>query len=326
MEFVDTANKFLRNFIKSLKAGNTTELYKYAFGSTQFPIWFTIQSLYSIYIVHRSYLGKKRTNVMKAVNIFVQFIESAAMTFAPRELLSVILSKQSPIRHNPQSIYIFLIIFILMNLSPYDIVYKIINAFYYFVGFLQGFNQVRLYTLILRTMKYLEPVQLVPIAVAFTVGDIFIECFMRMVFNATLTPMSNGSLMLETSILLVSFWFLTNRNDFTDSIGIYPRIPATLTLGVVLGGLNAFALISAIFDKYQADKKKKARRQRKHRSNKKKAAAKESPVPNKEEEKNEQKEEVPNTEHNGETEVENEEIMPKETEEEDPKEQNENNE
>lgn len=130
-----------------------------------------------------------------------------------------------------------------MTFSPYDIIYRFINVIYYFIGFLQGFNQTRLFTLLLRSKSTLEPQFLVPIALFFTISDQVIESIFRLIFRADATQMSSFGTIIRTSIFSGLYWLSTNNNMFTKYIGIYQKISATLTFAVVLGASNALAII-----------------------------------------------------------------------------------
>ena len=218
--------------------GGYKAIYIPIFGTPQFPVWFVVQATWACYVVHRSCLRKPKGFFMWIRQAILAF----AMTFAPREIMALVLRKQSPIAHNPISVGIFAAIFVVLTLCPYNIAYKILSFLYPVIGFLQGYNQTRLFTLCLRSLKGFANVQTVPIALGFTVSDQIIEFMLRPLFSGVETKMSNPGTIFTTCVSATVFWLGTHENQFTESIGLYPiQIPA-LVLGLILGISNAISI------------------------------------------------------------------------------------
>ena len=216
------------------------DVYKPIFGSPQFPFWFGVQAMWACYVVHRSCRLKPRG----VLNWIKKLILAFAVTFAPRELMAMVMRKASPIAHNPVSVGVFGAIFFVVSLCPYDVAYKVINFCYPVLGLLQGYNQTRLFTLILRAKLNLNNVQLVPLAIGFAVLDQVIEFFFRPLFGGVETNMSSPKSIFMTGISMLVFWLGTHENPYTSTIGIYPIQVSALVLGLVLGVFNGVAVFS----------------------------------------------------------------------------------
>jgi hypothetical protein len=210
------------------------DFYKHIFGSSQFPIWFTTQAIWSCYVVRLSWLQRKRS-IFGCVR---QFILAAMVTFGQRELFAPFVQKPSPIRTTPLSAVIFLVIFIILTFMPEIIIRRAIPFLYPFLAFLQSFNQVRFFTLILRLVKGYDEYQLVPIALVFTILDQVIEFLFRPFFGAEETPISNGGTIYGFVPLGVGYWFATHETQFTRFIGLHDSKKAALVFGFVLGLAN----------------------------------------------------------------------------------------
>ncbi|OHT17313.1 hypothetical protein TRFO_12452 [Tritrichomonas foetus] len=225
--------------LQHFKEEGYIELYKLIYGTPQFPFWFCLQAIWSCYVVHRSCLKKKRT-----ISLYIRnFLLCSAMTFAPREIFAYLFHKLSPVVHNPVTLVIFIGIYLAVFLSPYNIVYQIINILYYFIGFLQGAHQTRFFTLILRTVKNIDPLRLLPIAIVFTISDQLIELFFRPILGGAETKMSNGVTIFRTCIFTLLFWITTYENSMSKYIGKYSIHITALVLSFALGLFNASAIL-----------------------------------------------------------------------------------
>lgn len=216
------------------------ELYKSIFGTPQFPFWFALQAIWSCYVVHRSTNHNKKTFTLLMRNLLI----SALMSFAPRELFAYLFHKRSPILHNPVSFFIFFGIYLSIALCPYDIIYKILSVLYYFIGFLQGANQNRFFTLIFRIQKEISQLYLIPIAMLFTTMDQLIELIFRPILDGEETKMSNITTIIRTWIFSFVFYISTYQNFATDFIGKYDIHITALVLSFALGLFNAAAILN----------------------------------------------------------------------------------
>ena len=230
----------LANNIRDFKNGGFKDIYKLIFGSPQFPFWFTIQAIWSCYVVCLSTMKQRRT-IMLWIK---QLIISAMLTFLPRELFAFIFHKLSPILHNPSRIGIYLVVFMLLTYSPMDIFYKITNVLYYFIGLMQGLNQARLFSLIIRSTRNYNSFQMVSIAILFVIMDQLLEIITRLlVTKGEETKVSNRLTIFRTGIISLLFWLITHNNPLTKYIGLYQIYIPALIYSFVLGLLNSSAIL-----------------------------------------------------------------------------------
>ena len=200
--------------------GGYKDIYRVIFGTAQFPYWFTAQAIYACYAVKKSFARKPRTFSFFMRKLLLSF----AMTFTSREIFAFTFKKLSPLQHNPITAGIFLLVFLLMNSTPFDAVYKLTGFLFYFVGLAQGFNQTRYFTLIIRNIKKYKEFagpRVLPVAIGFAVLDNAIELFLRPLLGGEETRVTNASLIFRSAIVMVVFWVSTNYNYFTQWIGIY---------------------------------------------------------------------------------------------------------
>lgn len=170
------------------------DCYKLLYGTPQFPYWFIFQACYSCYVTHKSIESLRKTPNL----FFRQLIIAFCMTFAPREIFAFAFKKLSPIKHNPQSIIIFLGIYGLICIKP---IYKIINFFAKLIGMAQGVNVARFFTLALRNIKGIPAELILPIAIIFSVMDQLIEFIFSTIFKTK-------NLKFQIKILLSELVFL----------------------------------------------------------------------------------------------------------------------
>lgn len=215
-------------------------LYEMIFKPPQFPYWFILQAIWSCYVVHRSTKELKKTFSLWLRNLLI----SAMMSFAPRELYAYLFHKLSPLMKNPSMLLTFFAIYLTMSFCPYDLFYKIVNILYYFIGFLQGANQTRFFTLILRIQKDVSPFYLILIAMLFTTMDQIIELIFRPILNGEETKMSNISTILRTCLFSFIFYLTTYQNFITKYIGKYNIHITALILVFTLGLFNAAAILN----------------------------------------------------------------------------------
>lgn len=243
MRLLINMNEFFSVFqprLQHFKSTGYIELYKIIFGTPQFPYWFTLQAIWSCYVVHRSTKHHKKTFSLWLRNLLI----SAAMSYAPRELFAYLFHKHSPITNNPQMSLVFLGIYLSISLCPQNIVYKILTVLYYFIGFLQGANQTRFFTLIVRVQKEISPFYLILIAMLFTIMDQLIELVFRPILDGDETKMSNFSTMARTCLFSIIFYLSTYQNYLTKFIGKYNIHVTALVLAFTLGLFNASAILN----------------------------------------------------------------------------------
>jgi hypothetical protein len=221
-----------QRFIEECTKNHFALPYKIVFGSAQFPVWFIAHSVWCCTLVHRSYIRKDRSTL----NSLKQLITSAAMVFASRELSAFLLRKGSPVLENPLLPPIFLAVFILITSMPWDLFYKIVT----FAGIsnwnamLEGFNQIRYFTLILRLAKSGSFWQKVQLAIMLVVLDQMIEMTLRWIFGGDETPLSSPGNLLFTMLALGGYILATKRVFDIEYLGKANPHTAALTIGLIL--------------------------------------------------------------------------------------------
>lgn len=249
MDYFEGIVSHATKILHEVQSGQLRGLYRDLFSTKQFPFWFSIRALWCIYVVHRSNVGPRRSFGRKFMNVIVQFVVSSMMTFLPREAIAYIFKRQSPILANTECIPLYLSLFLIVNVSPFDIVFKVLNAFYFVLGLLQGVNQAKLFTMIIKWLAHLtksnSAFQFITFAVGFTVMDQFIEMISRFLTKARETPMCNFSSVLKTTFMCSFYWMITHRNRFTQYIGLYPEMQAQIMLALGIGIMNATCQIFA---------------------------------------------------------------------------------
>ncbi|OHT14912.1 hypothetical protein TRFO_14709 [Tritrichomonas foetus] len=237
---MDSVRRFLYQFqlrLDQFIKHDHRQVYKAIYGTSQFPIFFIIQALWSCFVVAKS-AQNRRKNPKQFVK---QFVVSFMMTFAPREILAYLLGRLSPIKHNPQTLLIYAAIFLLMNV-PF--IFKLVKILYYFLGIGQGLNQARIFTFVLNKVS-LPVNQLLPIALVAAVSDQIIEIVLRTILNSgEETPLSKNMTVIRTSAFCSIFWIMTNYNQLTQYVGIHPKLLSAVILAFVLGAANSTGFIS----------------------------------------------------------------------------------
>lgn len=220
-------------------------LYKLAFSTPQFPYWFVAQAVYACYAVKRSFARRPRSLSVLFKKLFISF----AMTFTSRELYAYLFDKLSPINRNPQTLGVFFVVFILMNMSPWDLVYKLTGAMFMMVSLAQGFNQVRYLTLLLRHLSRFPEfygAAGLPVAIGFTVLDNVVEIVLRVMLNGEETAVTSMGRLIFGTMLMALFWAGTNQNYFTRYLGIHPKQMSALTLGFALALSNGAGVMATV--------------------------------------------------------------------------------
>ena len=208
------------------------DCYKLLYGTSQFPYWFIFQACYSCYVTHKSIESLRKTPNL----FFRQLIIAFCMTFAPREIFAFAFKKLSPIKHNPQSIIIFLGIYGLICIKP---IYKIINFFAKLIGMAQGVNVARFFTLALRNIKGIPAELILPIAIIFSVMDQLIEFIFSTIFKTKESEVSNKNYIIIAGFFNSIYWLYSHRNYFTQYIGLHSVYFPGLILALVLSASNS---------------------------------------------------------------------------------------
>lgn len=252
MEFI---NQFKNNWRMFLDGGYK-DVYRLIFGAPQFPIFSTVQAAFSCFVVHRSFIEKKRSFTLELRKLIISFL----MTFASRELFAYVFKKQSPLQHYPMTLAIFFAVYVLMNFFPGDLVYKLCSGLYYFVGLANGFNQVRYFTLALRQVKkfpeFAGPRGL-PVAIMFAAFDQVIEAILRPLFKGDDSKISNVGSVIKTGLAMSVYWCSTNHNYFSKWVPLRDQQMAALVLGLGLGMISTFGKVTSDAIKANQAKAKK---------------------------------------------------------------------
>lgn len=208
------------------------DYYKFLYGTPQFPYWFIIQSAFSCYVALRSIRNIRKTKLIYVQQLLLAFM----MTFLPRELFALLFKKLSPIIHNPQSIIIFIGIYILMCIPQ---LFTIVSFFAKIIGMAQGVNIARFFTLSLRNIKGVSKQFILPISLAFSIMDQVIELFYRTVSKTEETEACTKGTIIRALIFNTIFWMSTNRNYFTQYIGLHQIHFPALFLAFALSVSNS---------------------------------------------------------------------------------------
>ena len=226
------------------------QLYHFIYGSPQFPLWTSVQALWCLIVLKRSTANQKTKRLFY---LFSTLIISFVMTFCHREILALILGQRSPVFANPVIIYIFLILYILIFWMPGDIFPSILDfpVISYFIGFFQGLNQMRLFTLILRNAAFENKI-LFALAFCFSIWESIIFQIFRLPFlffknqdyEFESVPMCSFLSFYRTIILYSVFWFLTHKTPITPQIGLYKVQYPAIIISTLQGIFNSAALIN----------------------------------------------------------------------------------
>lgn len=193
------------NHISFSQLFSGTTVYKLVFGTAPFPFWIVIQILWSVYVVQHSYHHKKRSNLQ----ILYELIVSFTMSFATKEAIAICFEKSSPIANHPLSIIIYLFIFSFFEL--FNLSSKLHQTGLDFaIEFLQSFNQMRLFTLILRTVHSFDGVPLLIIALIFASLDQILEFIFRIALKGGETGGSNWKTISSLYIFFCIYWVCTH--------------------------------------------------------------------------------------------------------------------
>ena len=212
----------------------TNDLFNLMFKSPQYPFWFYVQTLWSCYVVRKSCSKKK-----KSVFLFIKnFVLCFMMIFLQRELFGLFINVTTPLQKNFSIFYIYSFIFVVFFLIPFNFNSIILSLFFVFITFLYGFNQARIFTLVLRNApRDFDPFQLLPLCIIFGILDQFFEFFFRPLLSGNDTKLSNEKTMFISIILFI---FLLRFDDSSHSRFF-------LYLGYSLGLFNVYQFLYEFF-------------------------------------------------------------------------------
>lgn len=244
MQFIDNIKYKVMNSLLYFAIKGYKQPYKLIFGTPQFPFWFCIQCIYSCYIVTRSTIKSKLT----FSKILKTLICTALMVFAPRELFAYVSNKKSPIQNNQQIVIYYAVIYFLMILpAPFNIFYKLVHYLGYFLAIVEGANQARFLTLILRVVKNNSYSLLYANAFAFM--DLAIEMIMRPLSNGENIGLSSIGIIFKGLLFSTFYELTTNRNKYTIYIGLYKHYIPALLLTACYAIINSTAYIRQVLAK-----------------------------------------------------------------------------
>ena len=232
-----------------LQNAGPKEVFRLINDSNQFPFFFVIQAIWCCYVMKKSYNQSKKTDQSAQKNfakLNFCFLVALVMTFSSRELVAVITKRNaSPIRSKPLQIPIFVLIFALMNFIPFDIIFKIVDVMYYFLGLLQGFNQMRLFLRVIEYSKkgnlYQTNFQSYFIATGAIIFEYVIECSMRRIIRTSPTKVSNGRAIIRT--VLICLIYVCALNAELIAPYITKNHLADVLFGAALGISNAAIIL-----------------------------------------------------------------------------------
>lgn len=226
--------------LKDFKKDGYKTLYAILFDSKQYPYWLFLQIIWSCYIVQKSTKRQKRS-----VSLWIQnLLESAVITFLPREIFAYLFHQHSPIVDHKLSILFFILIYFLISLSPWDIVFHILDLFSYFLEFFQGLNQARLLIRLLSYIRQFSSLAKILISLLFLNMDQILEICIRHIFNGYETKFSNPLTIIQTIIVSLIFYISVYQNILTKYIGKHNIYIGSLMYAFTLGVLNSIPAIN----------------------------------------------------------------------------------
>ena len=195
-----------------LSTAGTKEVYNTIYKTRQFPVFFVIQTLWCCYLAKKSFLFSekpKQTQEKKILRLILQFILALVLVFSSREIVAILTKKKSPLKSNPKQMFVFIIIFALFNFIPYEIFYRIIDVFYYFLGLLQGINQMRLF---IHTVSYSNTGHIYQtygmkyiLATISIIFEYVVESSMRRIMKTKETNVSNNKVIIKTIFICILY-------------------------------------------------------------------------------------------------------------------------
>ena len=195
-----------------LSTAGTKEVYNTIYKTRQFPFFFIIQTLWCCYLAKKSFLFSekpKQTQEKKILRLIMQFVLALVLVFSSREIVAILTKKKSPLRSNPKQMFVFIIIFALFNFIPYHLFYRIVDVLYYFLGLLQGINQMRLF---IHTIAYSNTGHIYQtygmkyiLATISIIFEYVVESSMRRIMKTAETNVSNNRVIIKTIAICVLY-------------------------------------------------------------------------------------------------------------------------
>jgi hypothetical protein len=229
-EQFNSANQKLAMYLAS---GGIQDLYKKIFITRQYPIFFFLQATWCAFVVRTTHRYKKQTIVSKLLQLITAFL----MCFSSREVMAFIFHEKSPLLARPDTALLFLGIWILINFSPFDIVYKLLNLVSIVFCPAQCANQVRILIRIESRLKknsiIPQPYRL-PFILLIVNFEFLVERVMSVITSSSTSSLSNPLTILLTSAGIYLYKSATSFTPLTKYIGRYDQKLSALVLFVGL--------------------------------------------------------------------------------------------
>lgn len=204
-------------------------IYVLLFSSPQYPLFFLVQVIWSIYVIFKNTENQKKDKKWLIKN----FISTFLMVFLPREIAAVFMHRKHPILANYKQFPIFAVIFFIINYSPKDIIPKILSYFEYFIGLLQGINHVRFFNLLMRNSSNYSAMYRLTISFLLTTFDIVIE--MLTMINKKDHKSSRHSNFIILYVTFMAFGFFYFTTNVLNYEIYWPYLIVTLIIGSLHG-------------------------------------------------------------------------------------------
>lgn len=201
-------------------------LYSQLFGASQFPVFAIVSMIWSSYILHKSYLNRKKSIGIHLSKLLIAFL----MVFLPRELAAIVMKQDSNIVNKLIQIPIFLVIYVLINYTPRNIFAKIVSWFAFILGAIQGINYIRFFGLLWRKFPKVNAFVKFNIASNLALLDLEIEIFSRIFLKGEETEHSN-IMIIVLSILSFGIFYICN--SILGMSMYYPILMSTLLVSAL---------------------------------------------------------------------------------------------
>ena len=233
-----------QKFATYLANGGIQDLYRKIYVTRQFPIFFFIQVTWCSFVIRNTHKDKKTTILSKLLQLITAFL----MTFGSREVMAFVFHEKSPLLTRPITALYFLGVWLVINFSPFDIVYKLLNIASFILCPAQCSNQVRLLIRVESHMKkgnYIPMKYRLPFTLAIINFEFIIERFMSVITKGKKSSMSNLFTILLTSAGIFGYMSATRTTKLTKYIGRHEPKLSALVLGLALA---AVAYMRRIFE------------------------------------------------------------------------------
>jgi hypothetical protein len=215
-----------------------TDMYKVIYGSPPFPFWFLVNCLYWCLIVRASQRGRPRALRFRLFAL----ISSSILVFGTRAVLASSLRRTPPIVLHPSSMLVFLVIFVVFQLFPDRFVDVLVSPWVCIIAFLQGINQMRLFTLCLRNITSVRGFFSLLVSGFVSTVDLILESILRAIFDLKNTHLSGPNIWLFSISVLVCYWALTHHTVLWKAMEPFPIVPTACAFALIAGLVHGIAL------------------------------------------------------------------------------------